>query len=263
MDCSSCHGDADDATGPVNGYEQSRFYGPHGGYMTTTSKCQNCHSVHKSPADSVLLLPAATIKATCETCHDGTGGWGVYGTIRQRTYADPGGGHRIDTTNVVPGGDAVTGGSRMQTFSGTGGFLTCTDCHSPHGAEVVDPFLGDRLRIRKDHPAIRSTRLLRQRPTGSAAGTTRYGSDWCLACHEGSGSGGMAMNHPVESSLVTTLTTPYDYDNVPVLSSEDPVSTTVLQTMGGHPHRRDRARLARTFGCGRQPRLPYAVSAHR
>jgi predicted CXXCH cytochrome family protein len=235
MDCSSCHGDADDATGPVNGYEQSRFYGPHGGYMTTTSKCQNCHSVHKSPADSVLLLPAATIKATCETCHDGTGGWGVYGTIRQRTYADPGGGHRIDTTNVVPGGDAVTGGSRMQTFSGTGGFLTCTDCHSPHGAEVVDPFLGDRLRIRKDHPAIRSTRLLRQRPTGSAAGTTRYGSDWCLACHEGSGSGGMAMNHPVESSLVTTLTTPYDYDNVPVLSSEDPVSTTVLQTMGGIP----------------------------
>jgi len=235
MDCDSCHGDADDAVGPDNGYEQNRFFGPHGGYMTTTSKCQNCHTVHKAPADAVLLLPAATIKATCETCHDGTGGWGVYGVVRARTDSDPGGGHRIDVTGAVPGGDPATGGSRSQIFSGMSGFLTCTDCHSPHGAEVVDPFLGDRLRIRRDHPAIRSSRLLRQKPTGATTGTTRYGSDWCLACHEGRSSGGMAMNHPVESSLVTTLSVPYDYDNVPVLTSEDPVGTTLVQTMGGIP----------------------------
>lgn len=41
------------------------------------------------------------------------------------------------------------------------------------------------------------------------------------------------MNHPVDSTATTS--TPYYYDNVPVLDSDDPTSVTVLGTMGGIP----------------------------
>ncbi len=241
MDCESCHATPDTGAEGVPGYEQGAFGGPHGGYLSTTTKCDSCHLVHASPGDSILLLPAPTIVGTCFTCHDGTGGFGVYGVLRARGV-EVGASHGMsgvdgswESTAVVPGGDSETGGSVVAAFRGPGGILICTDCHSPHGAEVVDPFRGDRLRIRADHPSIRSTRLLRQQPSGATSVVTRYGSDWCLTCHKGRSSGGMVMNHPVESSLVTTQTEPYDYDRLPVLASEDPTSSTVLQTMGGIP----------------------------
>ena len=233
-DCTECHG-ADDSLG----YSFAEKAGPHQGYTTTTSKCQNCHTVHKSPADAVLLLPAATIKATCETCHDGTGGWGVYGTVAARTGAASGGGHRIDVTNVVPGGDPLSGGSDdTRVFSGASGFLVCTDCHSPHGADVVAPFTGERVRVRAanrddaplDEPVYHlsnptSTKLLRRSPGGSVASVAEYGSEWCLACHAGRGSDGPVHNHPVETTYV--------YDALPVLDAVDVLtSNTVIDGLG-------------------------------
>lgn len=198
-DCIDCHGVADPTVGHVSS-------GPHGGYLTTTSKCATCHTVHNAPPAGVMLLPSATILGTCETCHDGSGGKGVYGVLAARVpavivAAD----HSIDRTDVIPGG-AAGGGDATGNFNGVSGFLTCTDCHAPHDANVVDDFTGDRARAQQylpfPAPVVTSDRLLKRRPTTATGSTTVYGSDWCGLCHIGRLSGsGMANNHPVESTV--------------------------------------------------------------
>lgn len=239
--CVDCHGAAFDGelTGP--GYTYGENSGPHSGYTTTTRKCATCHSVHKSSADSVLLLPAATIVDTCKTCHDGTGGWGVYGVVQRRTGAAPGGGHGIfledgsfSSSNVIPGGHPETGGSLTRAFSGSDGELICTDCHSPHGADVVTAFLGERSRIRQGLPPRTSSRLLRRSPTGSASAVNDYGSDWCLGCHAGRASGGTVHNHPVESAASwETTSTRFVYDRLAVLDSALSTHETVIGRLAG------------------------------
>ena len=221
-DCYICHGTqaADERSGP------------HGNYLTSTNKCATCHSVHTAPAGGALLLPAATIKETCETCHDGTSGTGVYGAIKARTGVVPVSAHRIvlttdPTTNSIPGGDGETGGDRDVSFSGPGGNLTCSDCHSPHGNNVVEPFTGDRARSSLD-VTVTSTRLLKRRPNSASADVGVYGSDWCGACHQGrlSGSGELA-NHPVDSSVTQTQTVPFSYDNIVRVTG---ANTSVVET---------------------------------
>ncbi len=222
-DCASCHGESGD------GFSWDKESGPHAGYSTTTRKCAACHSVHEAPSDSILLLPAATISATCFSCHDGTGGWGVYGTIEARTGTAAGSGHAYDQTSVIPGGDAGSGGAVSVEFSGPSGTLTCTDCHSPHGANVVSAFMGDRRRVRNaasNSPV--STKLLKQQPTGASTAVTSYGSDWCLTCHAGRSSDGVIHNHPVESSTTTWV-----YGNVAVLAADTATSATVMGGLGG------------------------------
>ena len=235
-DCVTCHGAAADSDNFGIGYTPTEYSGPHSGYTTTTRKCATCHSVHKSPADSILLLPAATIVDTCETCHDGTGGWGVYGVVKQRTGADPGASHRVDVTNIVPGGDPTTGSELSISFSGAGGALICTDCHSPHGADVVTPFLGERRRIRQGTPPPVSTKLLRRSPTGASAPTDEYGSDWCLGCHAGRASGGAVHNHPTESAISwPTKATRFVYDRLAILDSGTSTHETVIGRLAGTP----------------------------
>lgn len=241
-DCVSCH-----AIYPVNStwYTSNPndwFSGPHGGYSSTSTKCRTCHSVHKSPSTSIVLLPADTIVKTCETCHDGTGGYGVYGAVKARTGVDPkvdvdvSGSHRIGVTSVTPGGSPMTGGSADRVFLGPGARLTCSDCHSVHGSDVVNPFVGDRRRVRAPSPSINSSKLLRRTPGSTAVAVDDYGSDWCLGCHEGRVSDGTLHNHPVESAGSDSHD-PADplwlYGNLPILSSDAAVATTVLSGLGG------------------------------
>ena len=195
-DCYDCHGNESSAT---------QFgKGPHAGYTTGSNRCVICHTVHTAPADSVLLLPKATVTATCEMCHDGTGGRGVYGAVYARTGAAPSAQHRVDQTNLVPGGNPSTGATSTLAFGGPNSTLGCSDCHSPHGTNTVAPFPGERLRVpySSDTAMVQQTlsdRLLLQRP-GNATSTpvAAYGSDWCIACHQGRMSGvpGPANNHP-------------------------------------------------------------------
>ncbi len=223
-DCVGCHG-----TSTVNiGDNDAGRQGPHGTYSTASQKCKVCHSVHAATGGGFKLLPAATIKATCEVCHDGTGGQGVYGVLAARgvtKVAD----HSIDTTNVVPGGNAATGGSATATFLGQSGRLTCSDCHSPHGARVVASFTGDRRRLTTDTAGYSSNSLLKQRPTSSTTTVTVYGSDWCGTCHKGRLSGGAVHNHPVDSLAITT--TPFYYENVARVTGTGQF-TTNLGTLG-------------------------------
>jgi predicted CXXCH cytochrome family protein len=243
-DCVPCH--VPDATGnqcamchaPHNGTKLGAVAGkgPHGLYTTTTKRCEACHALHDAGGDK--LLAASTVTASCNTCHDGTGGKGAYGAILARTGVDPqmtGGGHAIDTTSAVPGGDAESGGSATMSLSGVGGTLGCNDCHSPHDSQTVTGFPSERWRTTFPLNVVTKTKtnkLLRQHP-GDTTGTavTEYGSDWCLACHKGRGDLGAAHNHPVDS--IVTTTTPFTYANVALLSTDDPTSVTVLGTLAG------------------------------
>jgi len=204
--------------------------GPHGGYTSGTQKCQTCHMIHNAE-NNLALLPKATVRATCETCHDGTGGGGVYGVIKQRTGFDPaqlvagetqGGVHRIDVVNgngkvVVPGGN-TDGSSLETTFTGEAGGLTCTDCHSPHNANTVAAFIGDRKRSTADTTSatIKTSRLLKKRPTSSVTTAAAYGSDWCEACHKGRHSQASSMgNHPAADA---TTAPGWNYGRVELLN---------------------------------------------
>jgi predicted CXXCH cytochrome family protein len=220
-----CH---DDATGIFNGI------GPHGNYSTTSGKCDMCHTIHDAPNADVQLLPGATIKGTCFTCHDGTGGRGVYGAIGARGES-VGGSHSIETTTAIPGGDPLNGGAAVGTFEGPDDTLTCTDCHSPHGQGTVAPFKGERYRnANMGSPAgYVTSKLLRQQPTGASTATAVYGSDWCLGCHAGRSSTGAVHNHPVETSASAAPGTAYDYTNIAALAVDDPTGSTVTTWFTG------------------------------
>ncbi|MCX8007329.1 MAG: hypothetical protein N3B11_04340 [Coriobacteriia bacterium] len=220
--CSRCHN-----PGAIISYDVSGVYGtgPHGGYTALSSGRKACHTLHDA-ASGRDLLPGQTIRDTCFTCHDGTQGQGVYGTIVARGLT-VGGQHRLETTAVVPGGNASTGGSATMAFSGANGTLTCSDCHSPHGNQTVAQFSrGSAFRprtdwfldVRPDHwmnlspdllpddVAPYTSLLLKQKPGGATTAVANYGSDWCLACHRGRASGMQGVfNHPVQSLLTTTL----------------------------------------------------------
>lgn len=230
-DCGDCHG--------ASTVDASRK-GPHGGYTTGTQKCASCHETHNASDMSSLLLPAATVKATCETCHDGTGGTGVYGVLERRNLIPQGSvapaSHRIEVTNRVPGG--IDGGDALGDFAGKDlndpaqpGLLTCTDCHSPHDADTVQPFVGDRLRDTTDTPAAAATatnRLLKRRPTTAVTTANEYGAQWCVSCHKGRMTGsGVASNHPVEQESLFTSGTAFSYGRVAAVTGMNTTSTAI------------------------------------
>lgn len=229
--CNSCH-----SPGTMTG-TGTRF-GPHGGYTSTTSACDSCHSVHDATT-SFKLLPGATVFATCMTCHDGTTtiGQGVYGAIQGRGL-NVASRHRIESTSSVPGGSAANGGAETRAFSGPGSTLTCSDCHSPHGNACVDPFYGERQRSSAWGTLTLQTqnRLLKRRPTSSVTTSTVYGSDWCLSCHSGRNSGMPAVhNHPVESaSTYATESARFHYNRVARLNAGANATATTLGTLGAN-----------------------------
>jgi len=245
-DCLTCHGDSVasaacrqcHAKTLAPGDSTAFGKGPHAGYTTGSTRCAICHSTHAAPADSALLLPRATVTATCEMCHDGTGGRGVYGAVYAQTGAVPGAQHRVDQTNIVPGGDASTGASATASFSGPGGTLSCSDCHSPHGANTVAAFQGERRRVpytsvsHEAWQATSSNRLLLQHPGGATSTVSVYGADWCIACHQGRMSGvlGAANNHPGDSSAESSNA--FTYDRVARLSLDTSTSQTELGPLG-------------------------------
>jgi predicted CXXCH cytochrome family protein len=233
----ACH----DMGSPGMEIDASAGKGPHGLYSKTSDRCGVCHALHAAGGEK--LLPRSTVTASCFMCHDGTGGKGVYGAVYAQAGIQPGSAHRIDTTTIVPGGDASSGASSTMSFGGPDGTLGCVDCHSPHDSNTVEPYLIERWRnefsgvmANSLTPGLTwrgatSTHLLRQRPAGSATAVAAYGSDWCLACHAGRASGGEPHNHPVGSTF--TEASPSTYSTLPVLASDAETSLTVLGVLAG------------------------------
>ncbi|MDT8434826.1 MAG: hypothetical protein RQ731_08740 [Anaerosomatales bacterium] len=228
-DCADCHGrESHDTTGSVAATRK----GPHGGYNMGTSKCGTCHYFHLAPLDGFRLLPGATIQAVCESCHDGTGGVGVYGAIEARGGTVRAA-HRVEIATVVPGGDEG-GGPSGGVFSGLGNTLTCSDCHSPHDWQTIAPFVGDRMRSEPTSDtvyALATNRLLKQRPTGSETTVTAYGAAWCASCHRGRATGhgdgsGLMQAHPV-MAVEGEGADEYTYDRLPVVVGVESTETMI------------------------------------
>ncbi len=153
----------------------------------TSEKCRLCHDVHEAPTD-FHLLPANTISGVCETCHDRTGAWGVYGIISH--YGDtPQGEHTVDVTSAVPGGNSLSD------------VLKCNSCHTVHGNTEMRDFISEDQARHWYATSTFTNKLLRDDVGGKPKGTyKRYGSLWCAACHDFRVTTGTHINHPVDTS---------------------------------------------------------------
>lgn len=205
--CSDCHGleSRTQETSVVVGTRK----GPHGGYNTGTQKCDTCHMVHDAAGNSALLAEE-TIAATCNTCHDGTGGGGVYGAIRSHSATAAAGGHRVrgSSSDATVGVTTVPGGGQTGTFTGENNELTCTDCHSPHNSDTVNAYVGDRKRSTiETSTGMATNRLLRRKPTLATVAVDEYGTNWCQGCHSG---GHMSNSHSVSRDASGTGGTFYN-----------------------------------------------------
>jgi hypothetical protein len=115
--------------------------GPHGGYTSTTNKCQDCHSTHYA-SGSYVLLRANSREAACDYCHVGGGGSSVNiqmdndynGAAEATTSRGYGTGHTLGYQGNAPV-------DINPAFSDSQGFA-CFDCHTPHGnsARVLTTF---------------------------------------------------------------------------------------------------------------------------
>lgn len=184
----------------------------HGSYGKDTDACASCHNTHS--ALGARLLKAATVNATCKTCHNGTGSKynvsdgtvvvsnGAGGTTTKGSPAGPFGAqdgyvysavyavtsnHSIGsvTINKAPGGNY--GGASV----GWTDTLTCASCHDPHAtSHNYRALLGSKL----DSVSIAVYGYATSVVNADEVATYVYGMNtFCSACHKdfnvGSGSG--------------------------------------------------------------------------
>lgn len=192
--------------------ESSPGVGPHGLYRRDTKKCRMCHSVHHAPIPSIKLLQAATIQDACFTCHDSTGGDGVYSGIEARG-GSVSASHSIDTTSVIPGGSVDLTAN-----------LTCISCHTVHRATAMQPFARANGAAFAPEVPLMTDSLLRDDVGGAARGTyTQYGGAWCAGCHDQRAGGATPMhNHPTSETVPYEINRFLDPNNEKFITTGDP-----------------------------------------
>jgi hypothetical protein len=113
--------------------------GPHGGYTTSTNKCQDCHSTHYA-LGGFMLLRSDTRENACSFCHVGGGG----STVNIQMDNEYDATSAVATTTMGFGTGHTLGykgrapADIRPAFNETDG-LACFSCHTPHGnsARVV------------------------------------------------------------------------------------------------------------------------------
>ena len=200
------------------------------------TKCAVCHDVHRTPALSTAppQHPGRLVQRLSRR-HGGAGRVRCARVAGRECRRLP---QRSTRRTSSPVATRRRAGRPPVTFGGQNAFLSCDDCHNPHDADTVNPFRGERFRggQRRRVPGIldypdagSTTKLLRRRPSGATTSVAEYGSDWCAACHAGRKSGGTVHNHPVDSKATTT--TPFDYNHVALVASDNLTMTTVIAPM--------------------------------
>ncbi|RJQ53659.1 MAG: hypothetical protein C4521_07260 [Actinobacteria bacterium] len=212
---------------------------PHGGFSTTTDACLQCHDIHESAGDYVLMRQQ-TMTATCGTCHTlyqaaPTGAYNPgYSGTEAGTAADLmaykvpqaqaltheghrlglGSGSRVFADGQTGDGSYIPGGTQSLTaiqylsypatttalaYTAVNG-MSCASCHAPHGS------FGNVV------DSAVSTKLLTSKPnhqTNSVPPMANWvddGGDWCGACHDkrlpgADQNGELHYNHPGEQCL--------------------------------------------------------------
>jgi nitrate reductase cytochrome c-type subunit len=155
-------------------YSFSPVVNPHEDYQTTMNKCEACHSPHRagSSGTSFKLLYGTTSTsgagAVCQVCHVSQ----TYALADVYTNAGTvRGGHDIA---------AMTGGVPDSSWATTNATLSCSDCHSVHGADIVT-----------------GSKILRSLPTWNNAASAIHATDmttFCTSCHNLNGGTNAVVN---------------------------------------------------------------------
>ncbi len=211
---------------------------PHGGYSASTDACLQCHDIHESAGDYVLMRQA-TVTATCATCHtiyqtaptgafdpgySGTEAGTAAGAQAYKTDAANAlthEGHRLGlgsgaytfADGVVGDGSYIPGGTQALTaiaylsypvtdsalsYAATDG-LYCASCHAPHGT------FGNVVDALVS-PAILSSKPNHIDTAIPMANWIDDGGEWCAGCHDKridgvDMEGDTNHNHPSEACL--------------------------------------------------------------
>ena len=176
---------------------------PHGNYDISVEACSDCHTAHT--AEAPQLLSGAGVNQTCYQCHSTT----ALAYDVESEFSKIGSAHPVadQTCSLCHNGhlDPVTDPSLLErTVSGAvyrgGGNEYCLGCHNNidsifemdggHNSAAVTPE-NTKIACSGCHEPHGSDLewLLKQRPLNSTQGTSSAGKDYCLTCHENSGSG--------------------------------------------------------------------------
>lgn len=161
--------------GPFGGYNDpientASPKGPHGGYITTSSKCKDCHAVHMATG-KYKLTRADSRDQTCEFCHNNSNIAGVDIVLGEF-------GHGVDTdttTSTVTAPDDTS-----PPYSVPLSKWGCLECHSVHDNQTVRLSGYSSTKLLKSDPNPGKTYSYYTPITGDSSQTI---SHWCSACH--------------------------------------------------------------------------------
>lgn len=148
---------------------------PHQGYLSTTNKCEVCHSPHRAGNNvsvggtSFKLLYGTTAASgatgSCLVCHVASSL--AIKDVYDTTAAPVRGGHDLA---------AMTGGVPDSSWATANASLGCSDCHTVHGAGAI-LFAGVKVNILRANPTWNSV-------AAGAPMTATTMTSFCDACHD-------------------------------------------------------------------------------
>ena len=117
---------------------------PHRNLQTSTNNCKTCHSVHEAEVGengtSFKLLRDKTRVTECNSCHDATSS---LSDLRPYKLGEPSGGKKVRGEHSL--GSSVTPDADEDLISTSikNDGLSCSSCHSVHGASIMQGSLVD------------------------------------------------------------------------------------------------------------------------